>query len=396
MEYNFILVIPDYQIQFLMALNREALDKARALQNLQPLSDDEFNALNGSNGGASEEEKAALLKQQQEEDSKKKEEEARLLEEKRLKDLEDAEKNKPQLREPTDEELLERVSKITGKTLQSWDDLKPREVVDAEAVKQERDADKISFGLKNKLIKPKELEGFISDSKDPKDLVYRHRLQEAKKEDPTLDEAEFKAEFEEEFGIDQKPDSRRYKNGQQTLNRLATSILQSTYGSVYELEGKYSQFETHQTQQRAIEQKVKEGTVAYTKALSNVRSQLSKITVQFNEGEEYTVEAKEDILKSIDSVIEQMSDPKFATGQIVNGYTEEQLNEIASTAVLKNNWKSLAKEIAVQHLRKHAAGTKGITTLPGGGGNDTVELTPEWEKMKTIIDQNKTAPVQAN
>jgi hypothetical protein len=82
---------------------------------------------------------------------------------------------------------------------------------------------------------------------------------------------------------------------------------------------------------------------------------------------------------------------------MIKGYTEEELQDIAFTVLLKKNWPVFAKEMANQHLRKHAAGTKGILTLGGKTSAELEEnLTDQQKIMKNLIEQNKTAPVNAN
>lgn len=91
-----------------------------------------------------------------------------------------------------------------------------------------------------------------------------------------------------------------------------------------------------------------------------------------------------------------MSDPAWASQQILNGYSEESLRDVAWTTVLKENFPALAMQVAKQHLYKHAAGTKGIPKIGTGGDVEEYELTEQQQVLKSIIEKNKEAPVTAN
>jgi hypothetical protein len=365
-------------------LSREAIDNSRKLQNLPPISDDEFASLQG-NGHSDKEKEALLQKQKEEEDAKKAEEEKNKLK--------TAEVEK--VRELTDEEIMAIVAKKTGRTVASWDELKPtQEIVDKEEAKAERESEKLTWGLKNKKFKQKDYENFIADSKEPQKLVYNLRLAEARKEDPNLDEKEFELEFNEEFGLDSKTDTRRYKNGQDTLKRLSSAIMQGTYAPILTLENEYSQYEKQQNSQREQQNKIKAEAPAYKQTLDKVISGLKKIKTQFKEGDEYEVDAVED---SLNNIKELMLSPEFASQQILKGYTEKDLNDIAYTKFIVDNHATISQEIAKQYLKKHAAGTKGILTINPAGKVEEMDLTPAQEKMKSIIEANKPAvPAQAN
>lgn len=361
-----------------MSVNRDTIDQHRKLQSLPPLTDEEFAALNG--GGGSDEE--AKLKA--EEDEKKKLADASKPAD-QPKDVIQSPPATPQL---SDDEIMKIVAQKTGRNVSSWDDLKNKEVVDEEKKKEERDSNKISWGLQNKIVSKKEYEGFISDSKDPIDLVFRHRLQEARKEDPTIDEKEFKEEFDEEFGLTSGEDTRRFKNGKKTLQHLAEGILKTTYSSIYQLENQYSSYESAETSKAEKFAKVKEGAPAYKKTIENIKGQLKKIKHQFSETDSIEVEALDE---TINEVVNMMSDPDWAAHQILKGYTEEELKDIAFTTVLKKDWPTIVNEISKQYLNRHAAGTKGIPVVhavgdyPEGG----LELTDAQKALKGLIEADK-------
>lgn len=355
-----------------MNLDRNAIDKMRLANGEQPLTDAEFDALSG---------KQAPVDQKVEDPAKKKEDNSSPAEVK--------------VREMSDEELLELIAQKTGRKPASWDDLKPKpEEIDETKAKEDRETNKFIWGLQNKKIKKEDSEGFVADSKDPQNLVYRQRLQAALAEDPELNEEDFKTEFEEEFGLNAGENTRRHKNGKDTLNRLANDILKSTYASVYGLENEYSAYEGQMKAQKEREAKLKEGALAYAKTMESVKGQLKKITAHFSDTDSYEVELVDD---SIDKVIELMNNPEWAAGQILNGYTEEQLKDIAWTTVLKENWQFISMEIAKQHHKKHAAGTKGIPYLnTSENAGDGIELTEAQKTLKALNEKHNPAPAAAN
>ena len=97
------------------------------------------------------------------------------------------EKEIPAVVEPkptlSDEEAFALMSEKTGRKIASWDDLKEKAAPtedDKKKLQDARDADKLSFGLKQGLFNRNQYESFIADSKNPKDLVYQRELAEAK------------------------------------------------------------------------------------------------------------------------------------------------------------------------------------------------------------------------
>jgi hypothetical protein len=348
-----------------MSFNRDAIDNARKLQNLPPITDEEFKILTGE----------AIAPE--------------------VKPEEEVVAPPPQLpKELSDEELLELVSKKTGRSLKSFDELKPApEVVDEAKRKEERESNKISWAFQQKIVKKDEYEGFIADSKSPEELVYRFRLQEAKKEDPELDENEFRSEFEEEFGLSNDASARRKKNGSDNLTRLANDLLRQNYGSVYEIESKYSAFEKAQAEEAKKTALLKQGFPAYQKTLDGIKSDLSKIKTQFAEGDEIEVEA---ISSTIDEVLSSMSDPEWAAEKILNGYSAESLKQVAWSAMLQKDFPVIVKKIVDQALFKKGAGVKGVLKFDHSGEQNEFEMTDQQKILKNLIEQNKTANVAVN
>lgn len=373
-----------------MAYDRSAIDAQRKMNNLAPLTDAEWDALTVNEkpvvveDAKKKEEEESRIKEQLEADRKKAEEESRKNE-------------KPPIesKELTDEELMEQIERRSGRKVSSWDDLKPKAAeVDEVTKREERDADKLSWGLKTKKFKQKDLENYITDSKDPQGLVYRLQLQEAQKENPALTEAEFKVEFDEEFGLDQDKGSRRYKNGQSSLNRIAKDILSASYSSILNLESDYSQHERQQIANQQREQKIREGIKPYEQTLSKVRADLKKMTVSVDENDVYEVELEQG---PIDEAIEMLRNKDYAAGNILNGYTYEQLLQTAQTIVLKGSFNSIAKEVKKQALLRHSGGTKNVfKTEHSREDNQGVELNEAWQTYKNLSEAENSKAAAAN
>ena len=370
-------------------LNRQAIDVQRKINNQSPLSDAEWNELQLQH--MSEEEKAEHLKKNPPAPAANPEGPTNNPEEKPVPEV--------QVREMTDEELLALVAKRTGRAaLSTWDELHPTpEQSTQQQAEEERHESMVTWGLQNKRFKSKEYENYISDSKDPVSLVYNYRLQEAKKEDPELDETAFKEEFDEEFGLDKKPDTRRFKNGQSTLKKIAQGILHGTYKNIVSLESDYSAHEKEQTARTKNQEKVKAAAPVYKADVEKAFSRLKKITAQFNQDEAYDLEVKEELEASMNEIKETMLSPDFASREILRGYTPEQLQETMFNTFLIKKWPALTHEVAKQYLLKHAAGTKGIPRLtPTSGEVDESNLTESQKVLKQMIADNKPAPAAAN
>lgn len=360
-------------------LDRQALDKAREINNLPPLTDQEFSSLSGN--GHSEEEKKAL-----EIEAKKKEDEANAA---KLKE-EEEKKNKenptpPALRELTEEEILKIVSERTGKKLSSWDDLKPKEEVNAEKAAEEREVEKLNYGVKKGLVTMNEWKNYTNDIKDPIKLAIDQYVAEAKKDDPSITDEELQAELNERFGLDDK-ESRKFKRGQKELALLGENIIRNKYQKVFSLDNEYDNYENNQKVKKETETKIKSGLPDYNKTMSTVKTELKRIKTQVGEGEEYEVELLDE---SIDNIINMMSDPSFVSQQIIKGYTKDELKDIAWTALLKNNFPFLVKEMNKQYLLKHAAGTRGIPKVGDTVKDEDYVLTSEQQILKSIIEENK-------
>lgn len=308
---------------------------------------------------------------------------------------EEEEKNKPaQSTELSDDELLELMSKKTGRKFSSFDEFKPKaEEVDKEKAAEERESDKISYGLKKGLFNKNQLEGYFADSKNKIGVVYNSELAQAKKEDPEWDEEkekEFKAEFEAEYGIDQDDSSLKRKRGQRKLDIYADQILKNTYSSIFSLEDQYSKHESETKARTEREQKILNAAPIYAKDLNEVATSLSKIEIPFGENEKYEVPVSAEILKEVKDLL---SDKDFVSSQIEKGYSKEELAQTAKNIIISKNLPALVKAVADQYKMKHEKGVRGI---PAGGALEKDDdglggLTDNQKQALTFFKSEKPA-----
>lgn len=363
-----------------MSLNLEAINAMRKINGQEPLTELPKGGANGDNneGGMTEAERAAKEKADQEEA-------ARIQAEK---DKAGEGNNNDEL---SDEQLLKLLEK-KGIKAASLADLTPKTDEDPEKVAEAREVAKLTYGLNKGKFTKKQYDSFVSDKTDPKNLYYAKYHAEAKAEDPNLTDEEIEQEFISEHGLDADQKSRKFKNGQEKIGLMADKLLREKYGNIISVDQEYDSYEKQQKDRIAFESKIKSEAPKYRETMTSVIADLKKISTKFGENEEYAVDSIDESLKGIEDL---MTEPKFVAQQISNGYTKEDLKEAAWMLYLKDNWPHLAKEVANQHLRKHAAGTKGIppigttTSKDINGGNFT-------DAQKRLIELSKQHAPAAN
>lgn len=303
-----------------------------------------------------------------------------------------AEKNIPQEKaELTDEELMELVSKKSGRKLSSWDELKPTQSEeDKKKLEENRDSEKMIFGLKKGLFNKKQLEGFISDSKNKVDLVYSRELAEAKNEDPEWNEEkekEFQDEFNEKFGLNLDGTSSKNKRGQKQIALIADSILKNEYASIYQLDSEFGKYEIEINSRKTQEQRILAAAPLYKEDAEKIVASFAKIEMDFG-GDKVEIPVSKEILQSVTDV---MLDSNFSQAQILKGYKKEDLQEFAKQYIIGQNFQALAFEAAKKYREKHEKGVRGI---PEGGRlqntNDSdADLT---DKQKEALAHFKGQP----
>lgn len=278
-----------------------------------------------------------------------------------------------------------------GLSVNSFDDLnKPVTEADLQRQAEQRENEKLSYGLNKGMFNRKTHEQFILDRNNKKDLVFTEYYHSAKKEDPSLSDEDIQAEFASKFGLDAEPNTRKHKRGEQEIEILGDIILKNKYPNIFKLDSEYDFFENATKQQREFEQKVAKGAPLFKKDVEDVFSELKKVTTKFSDDESYEVEVLDDALNSLK---EKFFDKNFVAQKISQGYTKEELKDIAFTALLKENWPIIAKEMINQALLKNQKGVKGIVPVgPQAKQSDDSQLSDSQKKALARIFPDR-APV---
>lgn len=284
-----------------------------------------------------------------------------------------------------DEKVLAYLKNKKGKEVTSLDEfLNPKAPLTEEekrAIAEKRDGDKIAFGLSKGLFTKKQLEEFITDTKNPKELVYAHFVTEQKEKDDTLTDIEIEEEFKEKFGLDAKEDSRQFKVGQNLLNNIADNIVRKKHGKILNLENDFSSYETAQATQQQHEAKVLNAAPLYKKDVEEIRSEIKKVSIPVSDTENFEVDVDDEI---VDGIIASMLDKKHAEPNIANGWDKETLKQGAHiTAIIKSLPKMLTKYADAQVLAKQA-GVRGVIPNQDKRGQRTQEneLTERQKAMQ--------------
>ena len=340
-----------------MASTLEQVNQHRKLNGLEPLE-----ALPGNSGNAGADDEAAKKKAAEEEEKKKTKQDAEI----------------------DDAKVLEFLNK-KGITATSLDDLLPKTEEDPVKLAEKKEAAKLSYGLDKGLFTKKQYDNFVSATKDIKNFVYADYHKSAKADDPSLTDEQIQEEFITEFGLDADPSTRKYKYGQQKLSVLADKMLKDSFGSIYNADQEYSQYETSQNKKKEFEKKLLTAAPNYKKDVDAVFGKIKKISTKFSDDESYEVEA---VNETIESVKAKFLDADFMAKKISDGYTLEQLEDIAFTAVLRKDFNHIAKQIGLEMMKKKQAGTRGIT--PTGTSTTRKEDEPELtENQKILVEQFK-------
>ena len=276
------------------------------------------------------------------------------------------------------------------------EELAPKPAEEDKIKKQEeRDSEKLTYGLKKGLFNTKQYESFIADSKNKTELVFNAELAEAKKEDPDWNddkEKEFREEFNDKFGVNADPSSRKFKSGQNQLNIISDSLLKSTYSSIYKLDSEFDRHEQELNSKKEFQQKVLAQAPIYKQDVETIVAGLSKISVPLG-GENFDVDVSKEYQEDIKNLL---LDQDFTTAQIKKGHTKEGLQDIATNLLKTKYFNELSHEAAKKYLDKHQKGVRGIPEKgkTETGGDPLENLT---DKQKEALNYFKgVAPAIAN
>lgn len=280
----------------------------------------------------------------------------------------------------SDEKVLEFL-KSKGITATSLEELKPKTKEEAktpEQIAEEREAAKLTYGIQKGLFKKQDYDNFVTDSQNKDGLVFSQYAADAKEDDPALTDEEIQAEFDEKFGLTAEPGTRKHKRGQQEIAVLHDRIMQNKYNKIYGADNAYSAYESKVNNETAWNERVKKETPAYAKVVEEAFSELKKIPAKFSDTESYEADIMAD---SINKVKEYFLKPEIIEKYISEGYTKDEIKDMATTSVLRLDFPNIAKAIAVDYARKNQKGAKGIIE----GGKATTLATGE----KVLTDDQK-------
>lgn len=295
--------------------------------------------------------------------------------------------------ELTDDAVLKFLQK-KGITANSFDELVPKVVEDPVILAEQRESAILTYGLSKGKFNKKKYENFVRDNSNAQDLVFQQFYAESKEADTELSDEHINVEFAAKFGLDTEPGTRKHKRGQLEINLLASQILQNKYKDIYSAEQEYNQYESSQKQQVEKRKKIEAGAPVYKDTLDKVFVNLKKISAQVDQDEVYEIQVLDESLNSIRNL---MSDPEWAAAQILNGYTEKDLQEIAYTRFLRDNLPFILKETTKQALQKQQKGLRGIPVTPAPGKQeDHHTFTPEQQKFIDIVKSSQPVAAASN
>lgn len=348
-----------------------------------------------------EEEKNKTAQPTQEEiDAKKKEEDE--AEKLRIVAEADAEKIKAEnvgekkkeekIEEPEldDEKILAYLKAKKGKEITSLDELlNPKKELTPEEKEKEaeqREANKVAYGLSKGLFTNKQFENYITDAKNPTPLVLEAYIKDQQKEDAALTEEEITLEFNEKYGLEEDKNSRAYKTGQKLISNIATNIINQKYPSIVNLERDFSSFEESEKKNIEYKNKFKSQAPIYQKDIEQVKKEIKNVSIPVDKSDNYEIELDD---KVIDEIIAQMSEDKFSKEQIENGWDKENIKQTAQTAAIIKSLPAILKKYADKMILAQQGGVRGIK--PAGKVSEKngtqIELTEDQKKALSIIGE---------
>jgi hypothetical protein len=284
--------------------------------------------------------------------------------------------------EITDDDVLKYLQQ-KGLSVKSLEDLN-KPVTEADLAKQadDRESAKLTYGLNKGLFNRKTHEQFILDKSNKQQLVFAQYYQDAKKEDPELTDDDIQSEFASKYGLDSEPNTRKFKRGQQEIDILSDIILKNKYKNIYNLDNEFDSYEKQTTTQREFEKRLLNEAPVFKKQVDDVFSELKKITTKFSDDESYEIDVLDD---SLNALKEKFLEKSFVAQKIAQGYTKEEIKDIAFNALLSQNWPVFAQEIVKQALYKQQKGVKGIT--PVGPQQKQQGDTNLTEKQELVLNR---------
>lgn len=280
-----------------------------------------------------------------------------------------------------------------GIKVASIDDLLPKP--DPVLAAEKREVEKLSYSLSKGLYTLKDHENFVREKDNPRDLVFADYYEEAKKEDPELSAEQIQAEFEEKYGINEEPNSRKFKRGVQEIGLLADKLLKSKYKKIFDADGQFTSYESTESTKQTRSRTILSKAPLYKRDVETVFEGLKKIKIDVSPTESYEVDVPEEAWTAAK---EMFLDPATAESQIASGYNAETLKDIAYTTLVRENFQTLFLEGAKQYHLKRQSGSKGIPPVGPQSRSPRRDLTEDQRKVLSDngIKEEDLPPVTSN
>lgn len=281
--------------------------------------------------------------------------------------------------ELTPEQVLAYLKK-KGMDISSLDEIGTKKET-AEQIAEKRNSAKLAYAFSKGLITQSRFQSFSADNADINSLVYRQYLQEQKKEDPALSDAEIHQEFQDKYGLSEDATPRQKKRGQAELNVLGNQILRETYKEVYNIDEVYNKYEAQENTRTAEETKLIAETPKYKAHIDNLfEKTLNKFSVKVKIGQEDHSFDLQVPAETLSLVKNSLLKTETAIDNIKAGLSQEALTHTARMLVLDASISQLVGDAVNQALLKKAAGVKGIVP----DNNSHVEIKEPTEAQKEL------------
>jgi len=254
------------------------------------------------------------------------------------------------------EKLLKALSKVTGRTISSLEELEvPKQELTKEQLEkraQERETAKMEFGLKNKIISKDQIESFLSDKNNPTEVAYSVYATNIKDLNPELTDKQIRERFEERYSLNEDEDSVEFKAGQGELNLIAKTAIERNHSDYLSLESKYAAFEQSQTKEAERKASILKKAPQFRNDIKAVAERCKNITVAGKK-----VEIGDDIIGEY--VNEIFASPETES-IIENGYTLEGLENALKDKIVKDNLDNIVTGLIDAAVLKAQAGVRGV------------------------------------
>lgn len=303
-------------------------------------------------------------------------------EDKLRKEAEELER-KQKIESASDDELRQLLAG-RGINVDTLDQLKPVKT-EAQLTQEaeQREADKVAYGLQNGLFSKKEYDSYSADINDVEQVVFDDFAADQLAGDSTLTPQEIKDLFEERFGLTAEEGSVKRKRGEKEIGTLGRQIINTKHAKILSLDNQFDNFETSEKSKNAEANKILASAPVYKKDVLDVFDELKTVKVDFGNNEEYEVEVSTEIL---DELKNQHLVTEFAAAQIKGGWDKARMKETAELAAIKRDFPAITKKIAEKYHLAHAAGTHGIQ-LPGNQDSASDQKKPLPEAVQDELDR---------